>query len=61
MYKYKTTNNAIAALEITFTQRYKRDNISLSQLNNATDEIIKKGITKFNDVIYIVDEYDILN
>jgi hypothetical protein len=61
MYKYKTTNNAIAALEITFTQRYKRDKISLSQLNNATDEIIKKGITKFNDVIYIVDEYDILN
>ena len=60
MYTYKTIDNAIAALEITYTQRRIYDNITLSQLNKATDQIISKGITKFNNTIYIVDEYDIL-
>jgi len=60
MYTYKRTNDAISALEITYTQRRIYDNITLSQLNKATDEIISKGITKFNNVIYIVDEYNIL-
>ena len=60
MYTYKRTNDAISALEITYTQRRLYDNITLNQLNKATDEIISKGITKFNNVIYIVDEYNIL-
>jgi len=60
MYTYKRTNDAISALEITYTQRRLYDKITLSQLNKATDEIINKGITKFNNVIYIVDEYNIL-
>ena len=50
----------LSALEISYTQRRIYDNITLSQLNKATDEIISKGITKFNNVIYIVDEYNIL-
>ena len=60
MYTYKTIDKAIAAIEHTFSKRYKTDNISVDKLYNAIKDIKTNSITKFNNTIYIVDEYNIL-
>ena len=60
MYTYKTIDKAIAAIEHTFSKRYKTDGITIDKLYKAIQDIKTNSITKFNNTIYIVDEYNIL-
>ena len=60
MNTYKTIDKAIAAIEYTFSKRYKTDSISIDKLYKAIKDIKTNSIAKFNNTIYIVDEYDIL-
>jgi len=60
MYTYKTIDKAIRAIEHTFSKRYKTDDITIDKLYKAIQDIKTNSITKFNNTIYIVDEYDIL-
>ena len=60
MYTYKTIDAAIRAIEHTFSKRYKTDDISIDKLYKAIKDIKTNSITKFNNTIYIVDEYNIL-
>ena len=55
MKTFKTLDEAISQIE----RDYKEN--SLRKLNDCIAQLKNRSITKYNDVIYIVDEYGILN
>jgi len=61
MYVAKTLGEAMAMIDMAYTQNRTRDNISYSELIRCCKELEKNRCTKFNGVHYFVDEFELLS